>query len=265
MIDITEKLPISLTTLLNKFNKKLIPYRKKIELSASSSSIALNRVTHESIKTKYTIKNSNFIFEINFIVNAGFIDWNYYPETENSSKKTVQRRIDFNKVASIRLANSFVKWKENISLIDQLENPIDFFSKDKVIEFYSNEVQQKMHFNESENELPLASEKQELAITLIEKQEKFLQLELKKTEDKTSEKYQDLEKASNNLKELKENMPQMTVSEVKQKWSLSFGTIIKWSKKKFIEFMNIDKANGNDISRLIGSFLGGVFGVPKIE
>jgi hypothetical protein len=62
---------------------------------------------------------------------------------------------------------------------------------------------------------------------------------------------QDLTNAKTNLSELKENMPQMTISEVKQKWSISFGTIIKWSKKKFIQFMNIDKASGNDISRLI--------------
>jgi hypothetical protein len=265
MIDITKKLPISLITLLNNFNKKLIPFRKKIELNASSSNVSLNSVSYENIKTKYTVKNTNFFFEINFIVNGDYIDWNYYPETENSTKKTIKSRSAFNNIVSKKLANELVKWEEHILLLDKLENPIDFFTKDKIIEFYSNEIQEKMSFNQSENEFPLPTEKQELAIILIEKQEEFLQIELKETVDKTSEKYQDLKKANDNLIELKENMSQMTVSEVKQKWSSSFGTIIKWSKNKFITFMNIDKASGNDISRLIGSFLGGVFGVPKIE
>ncbi|PKG50333.1 hypothetical protein [Olleya sp. 1-3] len=265
MIDITKKLPISLITLLNNFNEKLIPFRKKTELNATSSKVSFNSINYESIKTKYTIKDSNFFFEINFVIDGDYIGWNYYPETKDSSKKTTQKRILFDKKSSSQLATDLTKWEENIILTDKLDNPLDFFIKDRIIEFYSNEIQQKMTFNEFEDELPLASEKQELAIILIEKQEKFLEIELKEIEDKTSEKYQDLNKAKENLEELKENMSRMTVSEVKYKWSLSFGTIIKWSKKKFTSFMNIDKASGNDISRLIGSFLGGVFGVPKIE
>ena len=265
MIDITKKLPISLITVLNDFNKKLIPFRKQTELNATSSKVNFNNTNHENIKTRYTIKNTSLFFEINFIIDGDYIDWNYYPETKDSSKRTAQKRIAFNNKTAELLLSELMKWEENISLISNLENPLEFFSKDKIIEFYSNEVHQKMTFNEHEEELPLASEKQELAITLIERQEKFLEIELKNIEDKTSEKYNDLKQAKDNLKELKENMSQMTVSEVKQKWSLSFGTIIKWSQKSFITFMNIDKASGNDISRLIGSFVGGVFGIPKIE
>lgn len=265
MIDITKKLPISLITLLNNFNEKLIPFRKQTELSATSSKTTHNSISYENIKTKYNIKNSDFFFEINFVIEGDYIDWKYYPETEDSSKKTTQRRTSFSKKTLDLLESELMKWKKNISLITKLENPLEFFSKDKIIEFYSNEVQQKMTFNEFEEELPLSSEKQELAIILIEKQEKFLNIELKNIEDKTSDKYQDLNKAKENLKELKENIPQMTVSEVKRQWSLSFGTIIKWAKNKFVVFMNIDKASGNDISRLIGSFVGGIFGIPKVE
>ncbi|CAM3620059.1 hypothetical protein FLGE108171_06455 [Flavobacterium gelidilacus] len=265
MIDITKKLPISLITLLNNFNAKLIPFRKKTELIATTSRVNFNNSNYENIKTKYIIKDTNFFFEINFIIDVDLIYWQYYPETKDSSKKTSQRKILFDKKSSSQLETELTKWEENISLIDKIENPLNFFSKDKIIEFYSKEIQQKISFNEFEDELPLASEKQELAIILIEKQEEFLEVELIEIEDITSQKYKDLSKAKDNLKELKENISQMTISEVKHKWSLSFGTIIKWSKNKFIIFMKIDKATGNDISRLIGSFLGGVFGIQKIE
>lgn len=264
MIDITKKLPISLIVILNDFNKKLVPFRKQTELNAISSKINLNNGHHEKIRIRYTIKNSLF-FEINFIIDVDYIDWNYYPETKDSSKKTVQKRIAFNDKTAELLLSELIKWEGNISLINNLKNPFEFFNKDKIIEFYSNEVHQKMTFNEHEDELPLASEKQEMAIVLIEKQEKFLEIELKNIDDNTSEKYKDLKYAKDNLNELKENMSQMTVSEVKKKWSLSFGTIIKWSKRNFITYMHIDKASGNDISRLIGNFVGGVFGIPKIE
>ncbi|MRT92277.1 hypothetical protein [Ancylomarina sp. 16SWW S1-10-2] len=265
MIDITKKLPISLITLLNSFNEKLIPFRKQIELDAVSSKVSFNNISYENIKTSYKIKNSSFSFEINFIIDGDYIDWNYYPNAKDSSKKTNQKKLIFNQKICDQLKADLEKWKENISIINELVNPIDFFLKDKIIEFYSKEVQEKMPFNEYEEEFPLSSEKQDLAVVLIDKQVKFLEQELKSIKDKTTEKYQDLNNAKANLSELKEDMSQMTISEVKRKWSLSFGTIIKWSKKKFIQFMSFDKASGNDISRLIGSFLGGVFGVPKLE
>ena len=95
MIDITKKLPISLITVLNDFNKKLIPFRKQTELNATSSKVNFNNTNHENIKTRYTIKNTSLFFEINFIIDGDYIDWNYYPETKDSSKRTAQKRIAF--------------------------------------------------------------------------------------------------------------------------------------------------------------------------
>ena len=58
MIDITKKLPISLITLMNSFNDKLIPLRKQMELIATSNKVRLNSSDYENIKTKYIVKNS---------------------------------------------------------------------------------------------------------------------------------------------------------------------------------------------------------------
>tara|TARA_B110000879_G_scaffold6_1_gene6 strand:+ start:447 stop:1244 length:798 start_codon:yes stop_codon:yes gene_type:complete len=265
MIDITKKLPISLITLMNSFNDKLIPLRKQMELISTSNKVRLNSSDYENIKTKYIVKNSEFFFEINFLINGDYIDWNYYPNVKDSSKKSNQGRIAFDQKIYDRLKSDLEKWEKNILVVNELSNPVEFFTKDKIIEFYSKEIIEKIPFNEYEEEFPLHSDKQDLAIILIDKQIKFIETELKGIKDKSSEKHQDLTNAKTNLSELKENMSQMTISEVKKKWSLSFGTIIKWLKAKFIQFLNIDKASGNDISRLIGGFIGGVFGVPKVE
>ena len=57
---------ISLITLMNSFNDKLIPLRKQMELIATSNKVRLNSSDYENIKTKYIVKNSEFFFEINF-------------------------------------------------------------------------------------------------------------------------------------------------------------------------------------------------------
>jgi hypothetical protein len=191
MIDITKKLPISLITLMNIFNEKLIPLRKQTELNANSSKVSLNSNNYENIRTRYTIKNSEFFFEINFIIDGDYIDWNYYPNAKDSSKKANQNRLAFNQKVCDQLKVDLEKWERNIIIVNELSNPLEFFSKDKIIEFYSKEVREKMPFNEYEEEFPLSSDKQDLAIILIDKHVKFLEIELKATKDKTSEKYQD--------------------------------------------------------------------------
>ncbi len=104
-----------------------------------------------------------------------------------------------------------------------------------------------------------------MALKLIEQQQEFLELELEDIEDKISEKFKDLQKAKEHLEDLKKNMPRMTLSEVKGKWSLSFAAIHKWSQQKFAQFMKLDKESGNGLARMVGAFVGEVFGVPKIE
>jgi hypothetical protein len=265
MIEITKKLPITLIEILNNFNEELSNFRRDVEMKSDIGEIRLNSTKYERVNIRYLLKNTSFYFEINFVLEGDFIDWNFYPHRQDSTKKYSRARIGVTSNVYSELKNALTNWKKIITNISQLKNPLEYFDSDNFIEFYSGEILEQIPTTEEEEKYPLSSAKRKLAIELIDKQTKFIKKELSAVKDVNSDKYYDLLLAEKNLNELKEDLPRMTVAEVKRKWSISLGVIIKWCSGKFIKFTKMDGVSGHDISRTIGSFIGGVFGIPKID
>lgn len=266
MIDLNSKLPIELTRLLNEFNKELSELKKEIVADASSQVIKYNNSKAEKIIFSYKKRNSNFFFEINFIVSKDIINWKFYPYNGTSTKPTAIGETNSNDSSVYtRLSNSLRSWLKIVTTVLQTENPLAFFEVDDFIRFYSNEILDEIPITEEENKFPLSSEKQKIAIDLINIQEKFLKKEIESIEDKTSEKYHDLQLSKKLIEKIKEELPRTTAAEVKRNWTISLGSIKKWCGEQFIKFLIADKQTNYDLSRTLGSFLGGVFGIPKIE
>ncbi len=154
-----------------------------------------------------------------------------------------------------------MNWREFVYRFD-FKN---YFIIDNIIQFYSGEFLELVPIIEAEEKFPLSSRKQKLALKLIDDQCDFIDSQIKEISNTDSEEFNDLTIAKNILNEMKIKLPRMTIAEVKRNWSISFGAIQKWCGEKFIQFLKIDKANSHDISRTIGSFVGGVLGIPKIE
>ena len=265
MNEIAKKLPITLIEILNAFNEDLSDLRRNIELSTNSSETKVKNIKYEKISIKYSLKKTNFYFEIHFLVVGDYIDWNFYPHKEDSTRKYARTRTELTTNIYTELGSALHKWKEMVTNIYELKNPFEYFDTDNFIEFYSGEILEQIPTTEEEENYPLSSAKRKLAIELIDKQTKFIKKELSAVTDVNSDKYYDLLLAEKNLNELKEDLPRMTVAEVKRKWSISLGVIMKWCSNKFIKFTKMDGISGNDVSRTIGSFIGGVFGIPKID
>ncbi|MCT8339727.1 hypothetical protein MG296_06655 [Flavobacteriaceae bacterium TK19130] len=265
MENITRILPISIINILNDFNSSLEDYRKEVSLNPSLKEMVINSEKFQTVSLRYSLKNTSYYFEIDYVVKADKISWKQYPYSSSSTKPRNRSRVAVNTNSTKELKSHFAAWISIISKTKKLENPLEYFQLDHFVEFYSYEVIEQIPTTENEVKFPLTSEKQNIAIDLISKQTKFIDKELSKINDKNSEEYFDFEFAKYNLINLKKELPRMTVSEVKQKWALSFGVIMKWAGDRFLKFIKIDKETGFDLSRAIGSFIGGVFGIPKLD
>ncbi|MGE0020711.1 MAG: hypothetical protein AB7S72_13650 [Draconibacterium sp.] len=266
MLDLNFKLPLELTRTLNEFNKELSELRKDIIADASSKIITYNNSKSEQITFSYKTKNSNLFFDINFIVSRDLIHWKFYPYNNTSTKPTTIGETNANdsKVYN-QLLDSLKSWLKIVKTVLQLDNPLTFFEIDDFIKFYSNEILDEIPISDEENKFPLSSEGQKKAIDLINIQEKFLIIEIEEIEDKTSEKYHDLELSRKLIEKIKEELPRTTVADLKRNWAISLGSIKKWCSEKFIQYLIADKQTNYDLSRTLGSFIGGVLGIPKIE
>lgn len=266
MNDLVKKIPIELTNLLNLFNEDLSDRRNLIEMNASEASVILNKSNYNAIKIKYQLKKTNFFFEIEFIPLQDYVKWSYYPHSTNSTK---EKKRDIALLAEVikrnELLDNLRQWKYIINETDELENPLNFFKTDPFIKFYAGEFIEEIQIDEEDKNRPLTSKQRAEFIELIKKQSDFLAIELSNIKDDTSEKFQDLTTSQRILTELSENIPRMTTAQVKQNWAISLGAIRKWCEDQFIKFLNIDKNTKYDLSRSLGSFIGGVFGIPKLD
>jgi hypothetical protein len=262
MNELYKKIPIKLTQILNAFNIELKSYKKSIDLVFSSETAQYDK-QYEKIIIEYKIKNTEFYFKVNFITEKDYINWDFYPNLETSTKKKEKGTTTTTENTYKELTENLTHWNSKLKDIYSLENPMIFFT-DKFIENYAFEILEEVETVNHEYEIPLPSKKQKMALLLLEKHKEFIEIEMENSKE-NSEKIKDLEVAKKNITEIEGNITRMTISEVKQKWSIAFGVIMKWSAEKFVKFVKIDKATGQDISRMLGGFIGGVFGIPKIE
>tara|TARA_B100001778_G_C18537243_1_gene606499 strand:+ start:144 stop:989 length:846 start_codon:yes stop_codon:yes gene_type:complete len=265
MNELTKKLPVTLIGILNSFNKELSNFRREISIISNLSKVRLNSNDFEKITIRYVLNKSSFYFEINVLLIGDYIDWKFYPNEQESTKPSSRSRSAISKEVYTDLESKLIGWKDVITKVTELKDPLEFFNSDNFIEFYSQEILEFFPTTDEDEKYPLSSKKQKLATELIDKQSKFILKELSQIQNKESDKYYDLSRANRNLLELKEDIKVMTVEEVKRKWSLSLGAIVKWCRDKFIKYLKLDSANGHDVSRAFGSFIGGVFGIPKFD
>ncbi|WP_289055067.1 hypothetical protein [Carboxylicivirga marina] len=153
------------------------------------------------------------------------------------------------------------QWKNNLVQVNELENPLDYFQIDEFIRFYAGEIIDITPVEESDHIKPLSSEKQLVVIKLMNQQSEFISTEIENLEENEEDKKNDLILAQKILDKMKENISRMTIADIKKNWSISFGAIRKWCGERFLTFVKVDKANGNDISRMIGSFVGGILNI----
>jgi hypothetical protein len=265
MDDLRKKIPLELTETLNKFNKELDNIQSRIELISETKSIHLENSKREQIVIEYRFKNSNYFFKIFFVDRMDKINWQYYPYNNTSSNPTSTGATDSNGEGIYnKLWKSLSLWKEIISKVYELENPIDYFKVDKFIKFYSDEIIADYPTTGKQTQLPMSSEKQEKAKILLAKQKEFLQKEIEDLNDKSPEKYSDLKFVLSLVEKIEEELPRLTEAEVKQNWSISLGGIKKWCADKFFDFLIADKESNYNFSRSLGSFFGGVFGAPNL-
>lgn len=266
MIDLNSKIPFELIRTLNEFNVEFSGSKKDFVIDANSRVLNLSNSKFEQIVISYKKKNSDFFFAIFFTVSRDLINWKYYPYNNTSSRPTSTKENDSNDASVYkRLLSALKSWLQLVTNLIEIENPLRFFEIDDFIRFYSDEILTDFPISDEEKKFPLSSKKQQKAIDLINIQEKFIEKEIEKIEDKTSEKYQDLDLSRKLLERIKEEIPRKTAAEIKRNWSISLGGIKKWCSEKFIQFLIVDKQSNFDLSRTVGSFMGGVFGIPKIE
>lgn len=264
MEDLEKKIPIALTEILNKFNEQLSKIRNEISMEASFPDGGLNN--QRQIIISYRLKGTDFYFNIYFTTTSDLIYWTYYPYTKASTKPTsVAQANTIDHGVFSRLMESLINWKQYIENYKDVENPIKFFSVDDFIKFYSDEILVEIPEFENESKFPLSSVRQVKALKLIERQIEFLDNEINNVQDHTSEIYYDLINSKKLIEKVREDMPRITATELKKNWAISLGYIKKWCTEKFISFLKIDKETDNELSRTLGSFIGGLFGVPKID
>ena len=266
MKDLVNRIPIELTQLLNTFNKDLSEKRKAVEMTASEFRVRYNNSDYDGIRLRYSIKGTLFFFEIEYLLKGDLINWKFYPESKNSTR---EKKYDRTAISSVLKSNSLLShlrlWKNNISEIEQLENPLDFFSVDSFIKFYAGEFIEEFEVDEQDEMFPLAKPKRDKVISLINIQTEFLESEISEISDVSSEKYNDLLLSKNILVEIQENISRMTVAEIKKNWAFSLGAIRKWCENKYIKFLMADKNSKYELSRSLGSFIGGIFGIPRLD
>lgn len=266
MEDLEKIIPYELTVTLNKFNVELSNIKNEVAMEASSTSVRTNNSNQTQVTIAYRIKNVNFYFIIYFIIGTDLIHWKYYPYNKTSTQPTTVGQVSTIDTAVFsRLMSTLISWKQLIENFRTIENPIKFFLVDDFVKFYSDEILDEMPENETEIRFPLSSAKQIKALQLIDLQIKFLDSEIINIEDHTSEKYKDLVNSKKLIEKIREDLPRITAAEVKKNWSISLAIIKKWCFEKFVLFLKMDKKNNYDLSRTLGSFIGGLFGFPKLD
>lgn len=265
MKSISKHLPISLIKSLNQFNSKLVAHREEIEITSSEKKVGIRTNTTENqITIKYSVKETNSYFEILFIPNLDYLNYNYYPNEIISSKTKRTKQVVFDENALKELNINLEKWKNNIVELFNLKDPLDFF-KDTFIESYSAEIIDYVGNNSEKEYYPLTIEKQIKVIELINEQKAFVETQIEETIDKDSDKYKELTSTLVNLEYIKENLPRLTVNELKERWSSTFAVLIKWCGNQLATFARIDAQNDGNISRSIGNLIGGIFNLPRVE
>lgn len=264
MENIVKKIPIALTQILNKFNEQLTKIRNEINMEASLSNVGLNN--QRQINISYRLKNTDYYFNIFFTTTTDLIYWTYYPYARTSTNSTSVAQVNISNSGVLpNLMNSLINWKQHIEDFKCVDNPINYFLVDDFIKFYSDEIQEEIPEIENESIYPLSSAKQVKALNLIELQIEFINNEINDIGDQTSEKYYDLINSKKLIERIKEDLPRITVAELKRNWSISLAGIKKWCNEKFLQFLNMDKETEYDLSRSLGSFIGGILGVPKLD
>lgn len=262
MEDLEKKIPYSLTLTLNKFNELLTPFKKDVIMEAAPS----NSATQKQITISYRFRNTDFYFHIYFTLVSDLIYWQYYPYSNTSTKPTSVAQSSSNSSTIYKsLSDTLILWKKLCEDFRSIENPIKFFQIDDYIKFYADEILVELPENETDSKLPLSSLKQSMAIKLLNLQIQFLDTEINGIEDLKSEKYKDLFFAKKLLEKIKEDLPRTTTSDVKKNWIISLACIKKWCFDKFLAFLSADKNSHYDLSRTLGSFIGGIFNIPKLE
>lgn len=266
MIDLVNIIPIEYTILLNAFNKELNDKRHAVEMSASNFRVRLNNFEYEGIKIRYSQKNTTFFFEIDYLLKGDFINWKFYPFAKNSTKEKITERIILdNAIKKNELLSDLRLWRNNIIEIDKLENPLDFFKTDNFIKFYASEFIEEFNIEEQDEKSPLPTQYRKKILELLNKQIEFIKIELSGIEDIDSEKYQDLTTSQELLSEISENIPRMTIADIKRNWAIPLGAIRKWCEDQYLKFLILDNNSDYKLSRSLGSFIGGLFNLPQLE
>ncbi|QZK89860.1 hypothetical protein K5V07_04910 [Flavobacterium sp. CHNK8] len=264
MKSITKYLPISLIKSLNSFNRLLADYRDVLEIDSTESKVTLNGAHTKEITIRYSLKESTSFFTIVFNPVVDYLSYNYYPNDIASSKTKKTARHAYDQKMLEELERNMEVWKNNLVELVNLKDPLDFF-KDTFIESYSAEIIDFVGGNSEMDYFPLSMAKQLKVIELIKEQQTFVEKQLNEIEDTSSEKFQDLNTSLIELEYIKENLPRMTNKDLKERWSSTFAVLIKWCGKQLAAWAKVDAENDGNISRSIGSLIGGIFGVPKIE
>lgn len=264
MKSLTKDLPISLIKTLNNFNNSLRAYRDLLEIIATDSEISLNGQSDIEITIEYSLKNSTSYFSISFVPRFDYLSYNFYPNDVTSSKTKTTQRHAFDQKMLAELEKNLKVWQANLVELINLKDPLDFFN-DTFIESYSAEIIDFVGENPEKDHFPLTIEKQLKVIDLINEQTKFVQAQIEEIEDIKSEKFIDLNLSLSELEYIKENLPRMTSKDLKERWSSTFAVLIKWCGNQLATWAKIDAQNDGNISRSIGSLIGGIFGIPRLE
>lgn len=257
--------PIFLIKTLNSFNEKLESKRQEVELSHSEMNVKLEGNNYNKLIITYRIKHTGFVFNVGYVIKKDFMSWSFYPHSELSSSSTARSLVTASENIYRALNIAFDQWLSIILKTEILPNPLEHFKVDRFIKSYASEVLSHLSISPEEETAPVSIQNQHRLKVFFDKQLKFIELELKEEENENSEKSEDFKVAKTLLLEMKEEIPRMTAAEVKQKFTLSIAIIMKWCLDKFLLFIKLDSKQANDISRAIGSFVGGLLGIPKID
>jgi hypothetical protein len=260
----TKHLPISLIKTLNSFNSSIIAFRDILEITSTEKTVTFNSAKYVEVTIKYSMKDTTSFFELSFVPIKDYLNYNYYPNEISSSKIFKIDKHVLDEKMHTELEKHLTKWKNNLTELVNLKDPLDFFN-DTFVESYSAEIIDFVGDDVEKDYYPISFEKQLKVIALIIEQQDFVNSQIKEVTDETSEKFQDLNNTLIELEYIKENLPRMTSKELKERWSSTFAVLIKWCAKQLAVFAKIDAQNDGNISRVIGNLIGGIFNLPRME
>lgn len=264
MHKLMNKLPTALIELLNSFNNEIANLNDKVILKTEIGKRTLVKVVYEQILISYEIKSTDDYFMIEFIPKKDIIGWKYFPKNKMSSNGASVNLTAGSPNLYASLLSALNQWNVHVAQRINLENPLIYFDSDRFIRFYSAEILNEIKIKDSDKNYPVPFHQQEGIIEQLKVQTELLDSQIKISED-NPEKLNDLKVSKEIAEKMIEELPRMTIEEVKVNWSLSLGGVLKWCGDKLLNVINLDSKNGNNISRSLGSFIGGLLGVPKIE